>query len=271
MAEANAYILGTYNEELNRLGLQHQVWANEAQTSWETARFGAGNVILDLGCGPGFCSKELANLVGKTGNVLALDKSKVYLDYVDKLAELHDLNIETHRADFEDIKLPNNSLDGIYSRWALAWCDNPASILRKTYNALKPGGKMVFHEYFNWSTHMAVPSKPHLQKAIDAALQSFNDLDSEIDIGRRIPGLLADLGMKITHTQLLPKISHPNTEVWKWPKSFYQTYFPRIVELGYLSEQEVSDAFSDLEALEQLPHAILCCPMMIEVIAEKPY
>jgi len=35
MKEKNAYILGTDKEEFNRLGIQHQVWASEAQKGWE--------------------------------------------------------------------------------------------------------------------------------------------------------------------------------------------------------------------------------------------
>ncbi|NND63403.1 MAG: SAM-dependent methyltransferase, partial [Flavobacteriaceae bacterium] len=42
MKENNAYILGTDTEELHRLGIQHQVWAEEAQHGWNLAQFKAG-------------------------------------------------------------------------------------------------------------------------------------------------------------------------------------------------------------------------------------
>ena len=64
MKEQNAYILGTDKEELHRLGIQHQVWASEAQKGWTLAGFTAGQTLLDLGCGPGFCTKELAMITG---------------------------------------------------------------------------------------------------------------------------------------------------------------------------------------------------------------
>jgi len=54
--EKNAYILGTEREELHRLGLQHQVWASEAREAWKLAEIGHGQRVLDLGCGPGFCT-----------------------------------------------------------------------------------------------------------------------------------------------------------------------------------------------------------------------
>ena len=39
--------------------------------------------------------------------------------------------------------------------------------------------------------------------------------------------------------------------------------------MGYLTQSEVKDAFSELEQIEKLHIARLACPLMIEIIAEK--
>jgi hypothetical protein len=39
--------------------------------------------------------------------------------------------------------------------------------------------------------------------------------------------------------------------------------------MGYLDNQDVEDAIKDLQQLEKLSYATLCCPMVIEVVAEK--
>ena len=61
------YLLGTDEEELRRLQAQHDTWHPETADLWERADFSAGQVILDLGCGPGFTSLELAERVGAEG------------------------------------------------------------------------------------------------------------------------------------------------------------------------------------------------------------
>ena len=61
------YILGADDEELNRLHLQHEVWLSEAKHGWTLANFKAGQTILDLGSGPGYCSVELSKIIRNKG------------------------------------------------------------------------------------------------------------------------------------------------------------------------------------------------------------
>jgi hypothetical protein len=128
---------------------------------------------------------------------------------------------------------------------------------------------MVIHEYYDWSTHQIEPKKPGLNKAIAAALKSFKESDGEIDIGRQLPGVLTEMGMKITNLRLMPKLATPEDVTWQWPKTFYRSYYPRLVDMGYLTSEDVSEALKDLNELENTPGATICCPIMIEVIAEK--
>ncbi len=269
MKEQNAYILGTDTAELHRLGIQHQVWAEEAQHGWKLAKFRAGETLLDLGCGPGFCTKELAYIVGSEGKVIGVDRSAAYIEHLKQITQLHQLNIDSVLADFNELNLDEASLDGMYCRWALAWLPNPEEVLQNVYNALKPGGRMVIHEYYDWRTHQTEPSLDYLGKAIAAAYKSFEDSEGIINIGKQLPGILTSLGMKVTGIRTMSKLATPKSFVWQWPKTFYKGYFPKLNEMDYLTSEEVKNAFVDLETLENTPGATLCCPLMVEVIAEK--
>lgn len=269
MQEENAYILGTDMEELHRLGIQHQIWSSEAQKGWEAAQFSEGHTLLDLGCGPGFATRELAYLAGKTGKVIAIDKSVQYIQFTQEIARSYGLNIEAIATDFNDMILEDETLDGIYCRWALAWITNPEDILLKTAKALKRGGKMVLHEYYDWTTHQTEPSLPHLTHAIKQCYASFKEQEGDIDVGRYLPHMLEKIGMKIVSTRPMIKLAQPHNAAWNWPKSFYYVYFDKLVEYGYLTQAERDLALNDHQKLEAMPHATLCGPMLIEVIAEK--
>ncbi|MDH3796439.1 MAG: hypothetical protein OER83_06165, partial [Flavobacteriaceae bacterium] len=145
----------------------------------------------------------------------------------------------------------------------------PVEILQKVYQALKPGGRMVIHEYYDWSTLQTEPDMPALMTGIRAALKSFKDSEGEIDIGRELPARLSQMGMKIINTRPMSKIATPGNVTWQWPKSFFYSYFPRLVPMNFLSETEVEAALSEMETLENTVGASICTPLMFEVIAEK--
>jgi SAM-dependent methyltransferase len=157
----------------------------------------------------------------------------------------------------------------MYCRWALAWVSNPKEILAKVRDALRPGGRMVIQEYYQVSTFKTNPERPALRKAINAALKSFNESEFKINMGGYLPEYLEALGMRINHLRLIPKLATPGSMTWEWPKTFFHNYFLRLVAMGYLDNHDVEDAIEDLQGLEMLSYATLCCPLVIEVVAEK--
>lgn len=267
--EKNAYILGTEREELWRLGYQHQVWSSEARRGWEIAGFSMGQNILDLGCGPGFCTQELGYLVGKYGKVIGVDKSDYFIKYLDEIAQFHELNIETQSCDFDEMQLAPNSLDGVYCRWALAWIPNPEEIINKVITAMKQGGRFVVQEYYDWSTFQTHPSFPNLDEAIFQALSSFDNGMGDVNIGNRVSEIFESSGLSIVSSRPLNKMAKPNDLVWQWPKTFLRIYLPKVVEMGKLDAKIAAKAMVEFDQLEKIPGATLLAPSMIEVIGEK--
>lgn len=267
--EQNAYILGTEAAELHRLGLQHQVWASEAHQGWRNAGFTAGQTILDLGCGPGFCTKELGYVVGPKGKVIGVDKSEAFIGFLNIIKQQYNLSIDAQYADFNDMILEDNSLDGVYCRWAMAWIPNVEEVLKRVYKALKPGAKVVFHEYYDWSLLQTSPEYPMMKNAIKQTLQTFFDSEGTVNIGRFLPKIFSDLGMKVISQRPMNKLATPDKLDWQWPRTFFQIYFPKVAEAGYLTNDEVTQALKELEVLSSNPNATILTPQMVEVIAEK--
>ena len=94
MKDKEPYILGTDEEELKRLKIQHNVWRSETIKGWSLAEFKLGDVILDLGSGPGYCTKELTEIVGPSGKVLGVDRSQSFINYLEHEKDKSNLNIE---------------------------------------------------------------------------------------------------------------------------------------------------------------------------------
>ncbi len=137
------YVLGTGDEEIARLGVQHRVWRARAIDAWRRAGIAAGQTVVDVGCGPGYASLDLAELVGSSGRVIAIDRSQRFLAALDAAAKSRGLtHITTIEADLDAVTLPDGA-DLIWCRWVAAFVSDPKLLLAKIHGALKPGGAFV--------------------------------------------------------------------------------------------------------------------------------
>src|SRR5437764_15377104 len=79
MAAERDYVLVTHKDELARLGLQHRVWRSVVLDCWQRAGITVGKCVLDVGAGPGYATVDLAEIVGPTGEIVALERSENFI------------------------------------------------------------------------------------------------------------------------------------------------------------------------------------------------
>ncbi|PYK88085.1 MAG: SAM-dependent methyltransferase, partial [Verrucomicrobia bacterium] len=91
------YVLGTHDEEIARLGLQHRVWRPVVLECWQKAGITVGSRVLDVGAGPGYATVDLAEIVGPTGGVVALERSSKFVRAMEKACRARSLtNVKIH-------------------------------------------------------------------------------------------------------------------------------------------------------------------------------
>lgn len=271
MPEEIAYILGTDEEELHRLGFQHQVWSEAAHGLWERAGFSRGQVILDLGCGPGYDAIDLAHIVGPGGKVIAVDKAPGFTAHLRQTAQSQRLaQISVVESDSAELQLAPESLDGAYARWALCWVPEPEPILNAIATALRAGGAFTAQEYINWSTLRVWPRSQAHQRLVDACLESWELSEGEIDIGGQMPSMLQKQGLRVEHVAPLSRIGRVGSMPWRWVTTFFDSYIPRLIANGLVAESDFEAWKEDQQDLEQNKAAFCYCPQMVEVIGIKP-
>ena len=99
-----------------------------------------GQIILDYGCGMGSYTFPVANLVGTSGRVYALDKQPVAVRRIEKEAKKQGLrNIITILSDGET-RLHDESVDVVLLYGVLPGIKDKESVLRELHRVLKPDG-----------------------------------------------------------------------------------------------------------------------------------
>lgn len=265
------YILGTDQEELDRLGFQHRVWSKDAFALWERAGLGLGQHVLDLGCGPGFASSDLATIVGPQGSVVGVDWSHAYIDYAQQRAQVLNVSHATFvQSSVHALDLEPNSFDAIYCRWVLSWVKDVPQIIEAIARLLKPGGKFIAQEYAHWGTFRIEPERPEVRTVIEACRESWRIMDSEIDIGPQLPEMMNRAGLQVDHIAPLGKISQPGKMVWQWPTTFLHIYSHKLIDLGLLTKQERDAFVKAWPEVEANAGALICTPLMMELIGTKP-
>ena len=106
-----------------------------------------GFSVLDFGCGPGGYIVPLAELVGPSGKIHALDINPLAVQEVDRIALRKNIrNLKTIQSDCAT-KLPDSSVDVALLYDICHHLTRPDDVLRDLHRVLKPGGLLSFSDH----------------------------------------------------------------------------------------------------------------------------
>jgi SAM-dependent methyltransferase len=270
MTITDDYVLGTHDQELARLGLQHRVWRSRALDGWARAGFTAGQTLLDVGCGPGYASLDLAEIVGAAGRVVAVDRSARFLDALRSAAVRNGVtNITARQLDLDADALPFSGADGAWVRWVFAFLNRPRDLAARIAAALRPGGTLVIHEYFNYASWSFAERSPIFEDFVRTVMRSWRASGGEPDIALPLIGWLEQSGFRIESLRPYIDVITPADFMFQWPKAYVEVGARRLVDLGELSEQGADALRLEFAAKAAAPRARMVTPAVLEIVAKK--
>lgn len=136
------------------------------EAAMERAAIKAGERVLDVGCGCGQTSLELARRVTASGSVTGIDISAVMLARAQQsAAELGVSNLRFLNADAQTHALDAAAYDVVFSRFGVMFFAHPDEAFTNLCRALRPGGRLAF---VCWQ---ALPDNAWMVVPLMAALQ----------------------------------------------------------------------------------------------------
>jgi len=243
------YVLGTHEDELQRLGLQHNIWLPHALKCWHSVGITQGSKVLDIGAGPGYATANLADIVGEKGEVVGIERSKNYLQHFRKKLA-HRPNIRAYEMDIIQDDIP---------------------VVRKNYDALKKGGKAIFHEYVHYETWQFIPPSQPQEEFVQEVVKNWRETGSETNVAKALPQLLINQGFELETTKPLVFIIGPHDFMWQWPLSFVEVNLARQLELGRIEKSWADSVMQAFETRTKDPNSVMITPMMLEIVATKSW
>lgn len=110
-----------------------------AKVQWQIARYGlemhtnCDGVVLDLGCGTGRISAQLAS---EANRVLGVDIARGMIELARYRYPL--ANTEFAVADAENLPFADSCIDSVFSSMALQWCRPLDKVLKELFRVMKP-------------------------------------------------------------------------------------------------------------------------------------
>jgi len=139
-----------WNDAGGRMWVNHQdiIEASMAplgQKAMNALTMSEGERVLDIGCGCGDTTFEIAQRVGSNGGVFGIDISEMIVAAAQKnIAITKQRNVSFECVDAQTYQFQMNTFDVVFSRFGVMFFDDPIAAFENIRKSLVPGGRMAF-------------------------------------------------------------------------------------------------------------------------------
>ena len=188
-------------KDLNRSYIAPEI-ARQRLRTIEALGVSHGEHLLDVGCGTGFLSHEMALIVGESGHVLGIDPDPGMIDAtLDRCQGLS--QVEALQGEATDIPGRSDSFDAATCTQVLLYVEDVPRALAEIHRCLKPGGRVAVLET-DWrgmvssSTNISVTRR--IIDAWDATVASPN-------LPPKLNKLLTEQGFQAIRCEAIPLLN----------------------------------------------------------------
>lgn len=261
------YVIRGGVEGRERLRLLDAVFGPSTRALLAQVGIPGGSDCLDLGCGGGDVTFELARATGPTGRVLGLDLDQAKIELARREGRQRGLaNITFEVRDVTQWQ-PGESFDLVYARFLLSHLAHPGRLVATIHRHLRCPGVLVVED-IDFRGHFAEPPCPALQQYVEFYTTSVQRRGGNAEIGPLLPGLLReagfdDVGMRLVHPASLEggiKLLSCLT---------LETISEAVLADGLTTEEELHKTVKALTGFARDPETVLGGPRVFQVWGRK--
>jgi SAM-dependent methyltransferase len=251
MSQKTDYVLGHSDFEIERLQIQSAVLAKITRRLIAECNIKSGMRVLDIGCGAGDVSMLLAEAVGPSGQVVAIDREARAVEVTRSRAETAGhRNVEAFVATDDDIPIAK-PFDAALGRNVLPHQRDPVAMIRRVASTVRPGGIVAFHEFaaYQPNSFQASPRVALYDQVASAMNASLDAAMPSPDVAGRLVECFGEAGLPSPHLFCECVIGDSTSSIARWLALTYRAMLPHIVRLG-LEPAGVGDPETLVQRLE---------------------
>jgi ubiquinone/menaquinone biosynthesis C-methylase UbiE len=248
------------------LVLSHDHWPNTSALL-SRARIVPGMSCVDLGCGGGEVTLEIARLVCPGGTVKGIDVDPVKLELGRQVAM--DRGITNVR--FENLNVndwdEHDCYDVAYSRFLLHHLGRPLDLVERMWDAVRVGGSIIVEDadHDGWYCH---PPNEGFEFFVRSFKQVLDRAGGDHAFGRKLYGCFLEAGIPEPEVRLVQsaRVSGEAKEMaWLTLDGIKDS----IVSYGLAFADEVEWALDELRRLTDDPGSLIGAPRVFQVWAKR--
>jgi SAM-dependent methyltransferase len=203
-----------------------------------------GQRLLDVGCGPGSLTADLAAKV-MPGRVLAIDPSATAVSATVRACAGLD-HVEVRQAGLDEVVATGEHFDIVHAHQVLQHLADPVGALRQLGELCAPAGIVAVRDG-DYATFGWFPLIPELQEWLDLYRRVARACGGEPDAGRRLLSWAGQAGLEVVAASAsVWCFANPQDRQW-WGGSWAD----RVVESDF-ARQARDRGLADLGALQRL-------------------
>ena len=205
-----------------------------------------GSRILDVGCGPGTITTDLARLAS-AGSVVGIDRSQAVIHEARAAADRAGvLNVEFSVGDVYSLDHAAGTFDVVHAHQVLQHLSDPVAALCEMGRVCAPEGVVAVRDS-DYSAFTWFPAVPELDEWLDLYREVARGNGAEPDAGRHLKGWALAAGLEVvSSTAAVWCFSAPQDVAW-WGGMWAE----RVVGSG-MAEQALDRGLAGVDDLERL-------------------
>ncbi|UZR29535.1 methyltransferase domain-containing protein [Methylococcus mesophilus] len=267
MANESHYIIRGGESGAERLHVLGRVMWPASLAVLGRAGLAPGMDVLDLGCGSGDMTLEIARVAGANGRVVGIDMDAGVLAEAKRASEGSGLPIEWRQGRIEEVD-EDGAFDLVYARFLLSHLPDPRDALRRMCRAVRPFSRVVVED-IDISAHVHWPPSAAFRRYVELYTATALARGADPGIGPRLPALLIDAGLEDVEVAVSMPVFRQGEG-----KTVARITLSNIAEsaiaVGLTCREEIDRLLGDLAGHEADPRSIQSTAQVFQVIGRRP-
>ena len=268
MGDLKHYVIRGGVEGRERLRILARVMHAGSTSLFDRLGLSDGLACLDVGCGGGDVTLELARRVAPKGRAVGADIDSTKLELARQEAQQQGIaNVEFRLADIRDVS-GAPEFDVVYSRFLLTHLSDPGGAVNAFHRQLRSGGLLAVEDV-DFSGHFTDPESGATRRFHELYCAVVRRRGGDPNIGPRLPSLLKACGLEDIGVSVVQPIGMEG-EVKLINPLTMENIADAVLEDGLATRAEIDEIVRELYDFAADQSTVAGVPRVVQAWGRRP-